>query len=302
MLYGAEELVFRKFGGGLALDVDPTEIGDDQASHAVNVDFDEETLSKRKGRTAYNASVDGANRVLGLHRYYGRDGETRHCIAAMRLTEGGSNLFEDAGEAEGVFSAVLDPPLSGEGSMDLVGWKERVYAGNGEDPLHRRMANGDWEAVELLDTPAEAPALSLLQTVLESFDSNESGSGVWKLSGAALNATLNATLKREGSHCLRLKATGANARGSYVHRDWSAAQIVSTSLGSNLSSSATSMAVGSVSGLAVDDHLRLEEEVVKVTAIDAGTNTLTIVRAQGGSTAAAHNTPLTVTRSKLDLS
>ncbi|MGV3720087.1 MAG: hypothetical protein ACO1SX_04175, partial [Actinomycetota bacterium] len=306
MLYGAEELVFRKFGGGLALDVDPTEIGDDQASDAVNVDFDDETLSKRKGRTAYNAAVDGANRVLGLHRYYARDGETRITIAAMRLSGGGSNLFEDSDEGEelgqGEFSAALISPLNGETPVDLVGWKERVYAGNGVDALQRRKANGEWAAAELLDTPAEAPALSLSQSVLESFDSNETGSGAWAISGAALTATNEATLKREGGNCLKLKATGAGARGSYVHRNWSAAQLLTTSLSSDITSTAPSMVVGDVTGLEVGDHLQLQDEVVKITAIDAGTKTLTITRAQGGTTEAAHNTPLTVTRSKLDLS
>jgi len=299
MLYGAEEIVFRKFGGGLVLDVDPTEIGDDQASDASNVDFEDETLSKRKGRVAYNAAVEDAEGVLGLHRYYPRDGETGFCLAAMRLSDGGTDIYEDDGD--GNFVAALDAPLDGETPVDFVGWKERVYAGNGVDALQRRKATGEWTAVELLDTPAEAPVLSLARAALETFDSNETGSGVWSLAGAALTTTNEATLKREGSNCLKFKATGAGARGSHVHRNWSSAQLLTTALGANVTSGATSMSVGSVTGLEVGDHLQIQDEVVKVTSITPP-STLGIARAQGGTTAAAHNMPLTVTRSTLDLS
>lgn len=303
-LYGANELLFRRFGGGLVRDQDPTEIGDDQASDALNVDFEDETLTKRLGRTAFNASAPVASRVRGVYRYYGRDGED-----GKFLVQAGTSIYESdggalvGGEGEGAGDDGPDegPALVGGEPMDFVGWKERVYAGNGKDSVRRRTSDGVWSEVTLIAAPA-APELAPAQEVLEAFDS-----GLWARSGSALStgsdpADYNAVRKREGVKCFRLQASGSGAVGSYVFKSWSSGRVVDTTLDGAINGSTLTVRVASVAGIAVGDYLQIESEFVKVTAINVGTRDLTVDRGQLESSAASHGNGATVVLSRLDLS
>lgn len=61
-----------------------------------------------------------------------------------------------------------------------------------------------------------------------------------------------------------------------------------TSLKADITISATSAIVLDVTGLAVNDYCDIGEETIKITAINTGTLTLTITRAQSSTTASAH--------------
>lgn len=299
MLYGAVPLAFEKFGGGLVLDVDPTEIALDQAAAAVNVDFTGDTLRKRLGRVSYNAVVAGTNGVLGLHRYYARDQASKRFLAALKLSAGGSGIYEDATPATFVSAVVL----SGQGPVDFVGWKERVYAGNGTDPLQGRTGAGVWAAVTLLGTPA-TPVLGLARSLVEDFEDNgthaEDPAQGWVTEGAALTPANDTTVAREGATDLRLNMTGATALNGYVHKTWAGGTDVQTALTGNVTNVATVWPVGSVAGLANGDYVQCEAEMVLITGIAA--LNLTVTRAQGGTAAAGHGTADKVTKSTLDLS
>jgi len=243
-LYGAQEILFRRFGGGLVRDQDPTEIGDDQASDAQNVDFEDETLTKRLGRVAYNGTAPTANKVRGLYRYYGRSGAN-----GIFLMQANTAIYEDDGA--GSFSSVVTG-LTGGAPMDFLGWKERVYAGNGVDAVQRRKPAPSWAAVTLLSAPA-TPTVALSSTLLETFDSNTAG-GAWTVSGSALAATNNATLMREGTNCMKLTASGSGAVGSSVSRVWSSGATVDLSKGLFLSLWVYSEKVGMVYQVGVKDN------------------------------------------------
>lgn len=304
-LYGASELVVRRFGGGLVRDQDPTEIGDDQASDAENVDFEDETLSKRLGRVVYNPAAAGSGKVWGVHRYYSRDG-----LTARFLLQAGTAIYEDNGATTPVFSSVHSL-TSGGAPMDFLGWKERVYAGNGVDSLRCRKGSGAWSAVALLPAPP-APEVAPLRTLLETFESasthaTDPAQG-WVISGNGLVLDPDTALKREGTGCLRLKATGSNAPGSSVMKCWSSGTVLQTYLTSNLASATpgtiSTLVVNSTTGFGEGDYLQIEAEMVQVTEIVNSTS-LKATRGVGGTSAAAHTasgSTRKVTRSKLDLS
>jgi len=248
MLYGADEIRFPKFGGGLVLDVDPSEIGEDQATAAENVDFDEEVLAKRKGRVVYNATANVASKVRALHRVYPRDGG-----AGRFLTQVGTVIEECDGA--GTFasgSGAGATGLTGGAPGDFVGWKELVYFGNGIDAVRKRATTPAWTVVALL-TPPVAPTLALSQTVLETFDSNTGGSA-WTLVGSNLTRANETSIQREGASALSLTPTNNNARGAYIHRAFSSGATVDLSTAKYLSLWYYSERVGMVFRVAVKDN------------------------------------------------
>jgi hypothetical protein len=70
--------------------------------------------------------------------------------------------------------------------------------------------------------------------------------------------------------------------------------IADTTLTDSLSAEQTFCTVTSVTNLAALDYIKIEEEIVKITAINVGTKTLTITRAARGTTAATHANSLTI--------
>jgi hypothetical protein len=303
-LYGANELLVRRFGGGLVRDQDPTEIGDDQASDARNVDFDEETLTKRLGRVAYNPAVPVGSKVWGLHRYYGRDGAN-----GKFLLQAGTAIYEDNGAVPPVFSSVHSG-LTGGKPVDFVGWKERVYAGNGQDGVRRRKGDGGWASVALLAAPS-APGLTPLRSTLETFDSDathakDPNQGWVATGGNFVVEVLGApSLRREGTNCLKLNAS-SGAPSSYVRKRWSSASVFGSYLTTTVSSTIETFQLESSAGLNVDDYLQIEEEMVQVRAIvGLAPSTLTVTRGVGGTTKAAHTasgSTMKVMKAVVDLS
>src|SRR4051812_24746265 len=169
-LYGAEEILFNRFGGGLVLDVDATEIGEDQAADAQNVDLENETDTRRKGRTQYNSSAPVVSPVQGAFRHYPPGGGT-----PVFVMQAGTAISEDNGL--GTFSSALTG-LTGGAPMDLIGYKGLVYAGNGVDALRKRSLAAAWSTVAGLTAPGAAPVLAPSSVVIETFD----GVG-WTLTG-----------------------------------------------------------------------------------------------------------------------
>ena len=64
--------------------------------------------------------------------------------------------------------------------------------------------------------------------------------------------------------------------------------------GGQLSASATSIILTSVTNIDTLDYIRIEDEFMQVTAIDTDTNTVTVLRGVNGSTAATHDDSTTV--------
>lgn len=215
-LYGASaEIPFRKFNG-VVFDVDPAELGDGLAGDCQNVDFDGETLLKRRGRVAYNSSAPTASKTWGALAVYPPDGSTRKL-----LLQAGTAIYEDNGS--GAFSSAVGS-LTGGAPMDFVPFKDVTYAGNGVDTVRKRDRSGTWSPVSLIAPPGTAPGIALAQTILEAFDS-----GTWTLSGSSLSTSYATDIKLQGTGCLKLTASANSARGSFVYKAWSSGATVDLS-------------------------------------------------------------------------
>jgi len=70
-----------------------------------------------------------------------------------------------------------------------------------------------------------------------------------------------------------------------------------TTLGAAISdTNTTSVTLSSVSSLSVDDIIKVDSEVLRVTAIDTDTNIITVIRGRHGSTAATHSNGASVSK------
>ena len=70
-----------------------------------------------------------------------------------------------------------------------------------------------------------------------------------------------------------------------------------TTLGAAISdTTTTSVTLSSVDSLSVDDIIKVDSEVLRVTAIDTDTNIITVVRGRHGSTAATHSNGASVSK------
>lgn len=84
-----------------------------------------------------------------------------------------------------------------------------------------------------------------------------------------------------------LKVAGWWGYHPYPDAMWTAKTTVDVSPGGMLVG-ATSVVVASVTDLGVFDYIKIESEVLLITAIDTDTRTLTVTRGERGTTAAAH--------------
>jgi hypothetical protein len=66
--------------------------------------------------------------------------------------------------------------------------------------------------------------------------------------------------------------------------------VASTTITSDINASTTSVAVGSTTGMAVNDYVQIDSEIMKITTL---ANPLTVTRGQVGTTAAAHSSGAT---------
>jgi hypothetical protein len=224
-LYGSVQRVFQRFGGGLVLDQDATEIGPDQASDAQNCDFSEQTLRKRLGRTPYNATAPVASQVRGLFRYYPKSGSPVLLMAAgtaVYADLNGNGSFADAGET-------LASGLTGGSPMDFLQYQDSVYFGNGVDAMRKWTGSGLASTLALLTAPAGAPTLAPVNSQLEAFNS-----GTWTATNAALLSAYVTDVTKDGT-ALKMTANAAGARGAFLYKAWSAGATVDLSSVSELS-------------------------------------------------------------------
>ena len=70
--------------------------------------------------------------------------------------------------------------------------------------------------------------------------------------------------------------------------------VADTTLTDSLSASQTFCTVTALTNITNNTYIKIEEEIVKITAINEGTKTLTITRAQRGTTGATHANGLTI--------
>lgn len=217
-LFGAGEVAFEKFGGGLVVDTEAMEIAPDQCSDAENVDMDPESVSKRLGRVAYN-TAPAADKVWGVHPYYPKSGARSLLMAA------GSKVYADLNQ-DGDFIDVgeeIATLLTGGRWMDFLQYQDTVYFGNGVDAVRKWTGTGTSVVAANPVAPTVPPSLSPSQGQLEAFDS-----GTWTLVGSAISTSYPTDVQRDGTS-LKMTATGAGARGSYIHKTWSAGATVDLS-------------------------------------------------------------------------
>lgn len=94
-----------------------------------------------------------------------------------------------------------------------------------------------------------------------------------------------------------------NGIWGYSNRPYEDSWQTLTTLTASINASVTSVTVTSSNDLECLDYIRIEDEFMQVTANDAGTDTITVIRGVNGSTAAAHDgtvTPLDVDRWKVE--
>lgn len=304
MLYGSEPRRFRRFEGACP-DVNPLELPDTLAAHALNWDPDGSGVGrKRLGRTAYNSTAPAAARIWGVLPFYPPSANRITVMQAGTAVYADNNRDGDFGDA----GEELATGLTGGRWMDLLQWRDTLYFGNGADAFRRsRFSSGVLQAatvVAILAAPAEALDLEPVQTQLEAFDTTTGHATDptqgWVVSGSDWTVAAGSSTKDGTSVVFEAVATGA--RGSYRYKEWSSATKTVTTLGGGgVNNSATAWTVGSTSGFTAGDYLQVESEVVRISSVDSGT-TLTVTRGAGGSSAAAHAAGVNVTKSVLDLS
>jgi hypothetical protein len=318
-LHGAKELTFPRFSGGLVRTLDPTELDPDQAYRALNVDFRDYALTKRLGKKPYNSSTPSgmtAEKVRGIFAYYSQDGGSRKLLLAV-----GAKVLGDT-DANGSFDLEVATGLAGSGMTDFMQLREDLFFGNGYNAVQKWSGSGSAAAVALLTEPA-APGLAAYRPVLDSFDYTSSPSigtafgATWARTDNTITIDRDTEEQLEGLSALSVtfasgsKGDSIQKRYAYAARvDLSHAKnllvyyqctranvsfqvgIIPNDYGATLAGTMTSgTATCNVSdsyGMEVGDYLRIEAEIVRITAIS--TNQLTVDRAQFGTTAAAHNT------------
>lgn len=88
-----------------------------------------------------------------------------------------------------------------------------------------------------------------------------------------------------------------NGIWGYSSRPYEDSWQTTTTLTASINASVTSVTVTSSNDFEILDYIRIEDEFMQITANDAGTDTITVIRGVNGSTAAAHDgtvTPLDV--------
>ena len=79
----------------------------------------------------------------------------------------------------------------------------------------------------------------------------------------------------------------------YSQRAWSTGSDINMSTG--LNATATGLVVDSVANFSADNIIKCENEIMRATGTSTGTQTVTVVRGENGSTAAAHSDDTSVT-------
>jgi hypothetical protein len=226
-LHGAKPITWGTFRG-YCPDVDPGELPAHLASYAANVDFTGETVQKRKGRYPYNEQAMGSGGVIGVYPYYPAGNGTRKLVMAIAAA-----VYADL-NADGDFvdaSETLASSLTaGATACDFAQHRQRLYFGNEKWGLYRWDGSGTAAAVANLTAPGSAPALALVRTVLEDF---ETAAG-WTSTNANLTKADGATdgsepVAHEGTKALKLTAATSAAAGQFIYKAWSSGSTVDLS-------------------------------------------------------------------------
>lgn len=333
-LWGAKELAYSRFGGGLVLDVDPTEIALDQASDLQNVDLRGNALDVRRGRVQLNSSAPTANKVNGAHIYYPRDGSTRSFIV-----QANTDIYE--GTSTTLTAETLT--LTGGVPYDFLSWREFVYGGSSVDAMYRRSSAGAWTALALI-TPPIAPPVANYSPVLESFDddtehASDTTAGWVYTDAANTDIALVTDDKREGTAASAF-VWSTGAKGDSFTKRWSSALRVDLSYaedfvcwyqstkagatfqigiipnqpitdytgggggftatqlnGAIANGTDTAITLDSTAGYLKNDVVRIESELLLITAVASNGTGLTVVRGYGGTSGASHADNLPVYQS-----
>jgi hypothetical protein len=307
-LYGARELAVRRFDGGLVLDVDATEIDDDQCSLAENVDFRDYGLGVRRGY-ATASTVAVSSKINGLHRYYHTDGTTKW------LAQAGTVIYE--GSAGTLASTVTG--LTGTVPFDFIGYREVVYGGSSKDALRKRSDAGVWSSVTPLTPPTGikpepfAPTVHAFEDATE--NANPTTGWAWTNTGDT-DTNADPDNKREGiasvvftfdtgsrgDSATRQLSLGAVADLSYAEKLVAYVQAnkagaifqlgiapnsPDTQLNGGINNSVTAITVDSTTGYEAGDYIRIDSEIMLVTGVTSST-VLAVTRAQEKTAAASH--------------
>lgn len=213
---GALEFVYRRFGGGLCTALDPTELNDDQAADARNVDMDAEFLRKRLGYANYGATGLSGSACYDLGIYYGAGGAT-----PLPMVHGGASVFADA-NADGDFGDANETIRSLTSTTEPLSlgcqFRDTAYFGNLTNALHRWKGSGVSAAVTNIAAPGSAPTLSPLVVRVEDF---ETAAGWTAHTGGTLAAADEATIKLQGTNCLKITADASGDRGDSFYKAFS---------------------------------------------------------------------------------
>lgn len=199
---------------GICPELDPTELPTTLASDAQNIDFDGKSATVRKGSAYYNSGGGPTGgSVWGAGVFYPPNGSPRSVIMA-----GAGKVFAD-NDQDGEFSDSDQTILSGltDGiPVDIFQWKSRLFAGTSANGL---FAGNEFSLTPALppSAPTEAPRVTVLQTMLEDFES-----GTWTGTDAALTASVQVVSSTDpppftGVKSLRMTATAATAEGKFVY-------------------------------------------------------------------------------------